>query len=84
MTLEAVIAKVKATSVVDGADADSDEDPYSVESFMKALREEAAATAEFYGETGDAADAGEIPFGPALSAVHNEKDAANWLLVGKA
>lgn len=52
ITLEAVIDKVKRAAVVDGDDVHSAEDPYSVENFMKALEEEAAASASFFGDSG--------------------------------
>lgn len=52
ITLEIVIDKVKRAAVVDGDDVKSAEDPYSVENFMKALQEEAAASAAFFGDSG--------------------------------
>lgn len=71
--------------MVDGGAADADEDPYSLESFMKALREEAAANADFYGESADGpADDVEHPFASTLASVHNSGSGLNWMLVGKA
>lgn len=85
MTLDAIIDKVRRSAVVDGGAADADEDPYSLESFMKALREEAAANAEFYGESADAAaDDSEHPFASTLASVHASGSGYNWMLVGKA
>lgn len=55
LSLEAIIDKVKRAAVVDGDDVGTKaggEDPYSVENFMKALQEEAAANAAFFGDSG--------------------------------
>jgi hypothetical protein len=51
LTLPNVIDKVKRAAVVDGDEVHS-EDPYSMENFMKALQEEAAASASFFGDSG--------------------------------
>ena len=37
-------------SVVDGDDVAASEDPFSMEQFLKALQEETAANAEFFGD----------------------------------
>lgn len=53
LTLEGIIDKVKRATAVDGDDVKSVEgDPYSVEAFMKALEEEAAASGSFFGDSG--------------------------------
>jgi len=53
VTLEAIIDKVRRATAVDGDDVKSAEgDPYSVENFMKALAEEAAASGSFFGDSG--------------------------------
>jgi hypothetical protein len=83
MTLETIIDKVKRTAVVDGGTADADEDPFSMESFMKALREEAAANAEFFGEDDADEDAGDLPFKSTVDAVAGT-GGFNWMLIGKA
>lgn len=83
MSLESIIEKVKRTAVVDGGDADTDEDPYSLESFMKALREEAAANAEFFGEEAEAEEDGDLPLKATVDSVVGD-GGFNWMLIGKA
>jgi len=51
LSLEAIIDKVRRATRVDGDD-DVSSDPYSVESFMAALKEEASASAAFFGDAG--------------------------------
>lgn len=58
ITLPIIIDKVKRAAVVDGDASSSAEDPYSVENFMKALREEAAANAAFFGDSGLSVEGG--------------------------
>jgi hypothetical protein len=82
MTLETIIDKVKRAAVVDGGSADSDEDPFSLEEFMKALREEAAANAEFFGDAEGSASVGDIPFRETVNAVASGDGEFNWVLIG--
>ena len=43
--------QVKRAAVVDGDDVKSAEDPFSMEQFLQALKEEMEANAEFFGDT---------------------------------
>ena len=52
VTLTAIIDKVRRAAVVDGDDVHAAEDPFSVDKFMEALAEEAAASAPFFGDKG--------------------------------
>lgn len=59
LTITAIIDKIKRATVIDGDGADaSSRDEISVESFMKALEEEAKASAAFFGDSGDVLNAG--------------------------
>lgn len=60
VTLDAIIEKVRRSTAVDGKD-DGGEDPYSVDKFMKALEEEAAASGAFFGDKGLVVSAGGPP-----------------------
>lgn len=87
LSLEAVIAKVKASTPVDG-DEVSSEELFSIDNFMQALAEEAEAeeTAEFWGdveeEAGDAAEdeGAEEPPRPVLEVCSDIRKgvAVNW------
>jgi hypothetical protein len=81
LSLAAVIDKVKRSTVVDGEDVHSAEEAYSVENFMNALKEEAAANAAFFGDAeggGDAGAAGRAP-GDLISEIR-AGGAVNWAL----
>lgn len=85
LALEAIIDRVRRAAVVDGKETDLAANPYSVDEFLKALREEAAAAADFYGDAavfaGGAAAEGEYDFAPTLTDVRDEKGEKNWALM---
>lgn len=59
LTLDVVIDKVRRATVVDGDDVKSEEDPFSMEKFLQALKEEMEANKAFFPE-----DSGESASGP--------------------
>eukprot|EP00042_Codosiga_hollandica_P024734 m.105796 g.105796 ORF g.105796 m.105796 type:complete len:363 (-) comp51660_c0_seq1:149-1237(-) len=54
ITLKAVIDKVRRATVVDGDEVGASEDPFSMEQFMLALKEEMEANKDFFGDVGTA------------------------------
>ena len=52
VNLKTIIEKIKRSTAVDGSVDVGSEDPYSVDAFMNALKEETAASGEFFGDKG--------------------------------
>jgi hypothetical protein len=87
LSLAAVIAKVKSSSVIDGDDVHTAEQTYNIDEFTKALREEAEAAGSYFGDSGDIGedDDGEgggsgIPIAQAVSDVRKGGTGVNWAL----
>lgn len=81
LSLEAVIAKVKKAAVVDGDEVSAaHDDPFSVENFLKALEEEAAASAAFFGDKGLqlSAGGGVRTVAEVLAELHSPTGKSNW------
>lgn len=77
-TLESIIDKVRRAAILDGGGEDHDENAFSIEEFMKALREEAAAHADFFGD-GDAEVTHD--FRDTLTQIRNDPTGFNWVLM---
>lgn len=58
LTLTSIIEKIKRATAVDGDGADGDSSDITVDSFLKALEEEAAANAAFFGDSGKVISSG--------------------------
>lgn len=86
VTLAAVIDKVKRATVVDGDDIHSEEDAFTVSAFLEALKEEAAASAGFFGDAGlvmegpgsGAVDVSGVSAAEILTEMHRPGSEVNW------
>jgi len=82
-----VIDKVRRAAVVDGDEVSSSEDPFSVSAFLEALKEEAAASAGYFGDAGlvmeaggggGAGDVAGVPAGDVIAEMHRAGSEINW------
>ncbi len=87
LALGEVIAKVRSCSVIDGDDVHTAEEVYSMEEFMRALKEEAEVAGSFFGDAGDIGEDedgdGEgkgIPVAQAVADVRKAGSGVNWAL----
>lgn len=90
LSLGTVIAKVKSVSVIDGDEVHTADKTYNIEEFMAALKEEAEATGNFYGDSGDIGEEDEdedegstgkgIPPLQAINDVRKDGSGVNWAL----
>lgn len=88
LTLQAVIDKVKRAAVVDGDEVSHQEDAFSVTAFLEALKEEAAASAGFFGDSGlvmagasaggGAVDVSGVAAGDVITEMHRPGSEINW------
>ena len=78
-SLELIIDKVRRAIVVDGGDADQDENPYTLEEFYKALREEAAKHAAFFGDSEGGEEQKSVV--SAVEELHRDGSGVNWVLL---
>ena len=89
LSLGAVIAKVKASSVIDGDEVHTADKTYNIEEFMASLKEEAESAGNYFGDSGDIGDdddddengkIGGIPPMQAINDVRKDGSGINWAL----
>jgi Cofilin/tropomyosin-type actin-binding protein len=81
LSLAAIIDKVRRSVVVDGESHDADKDGFSIEEFLKSLREETAASADFFGDAAPAVP-GEIPLAETVADIRDpDGKGVNWMLL---
>lgn len=82
ITLEIVIDKVRRAAVIDGDDVGAGEDanPFSMESYLSALAEEMAATADMFGgdEPDTASGSTSLDFEQTLRDLRSDNGNLNW------
>lgn len=79
---------MRRAAVVDGDEVSSSEDPFSVSAFLEALKEEAAASAGYFGDEGlvlqaggaggGAVDVAGVPAGDVIAEMHRPGSEINW------
>lgn len=83
-SLEAIIDKVRRATAVDGDEVSTaDGDPFSVDKFMEALKEEAAASGDFFGDSGlvvgEGSSATTKSAETLIKELHTAGHATNWV-----